>query len=361
MSRQAITSLLVVDDMNAGGMERQVLELLKGLRGSATVRAVLAILKPGGQLLDEAAAMASDSVLLPFRKNPGAAFLPFRLARYARTTRADLICCFGLVSGLMGLLAGRMTGIPVINGSIRSAPLALPPKERLSLFFMKRADFVLANSEAGLSAFGLSGRPRTQVIRNGLDLLRFESVPDRSSSGWSVCMVGNFWGKKDQSTLLTAFAIVREKVPSARLALAGKDWGTLEGLRSRTHSLGMEGCVDFITGLTDTSGVISSSRVCVLLSPDGEGISNALLEYMALGKPVVATRCEGNMEVVLENRTGILVENDPGEVASAILRLLEDPALADAMGQAGRQRVKDDFSLETMIESFEQCFSSVGS
>jgi glycosyltransferase involved in cell wall biosynthesis len=351
--------LIVVDDMNAGGMERQVLELLKGLRSLDAGCASLAVLKPGGQLLSEALEIAPDAAVFRFGRRPSALAIPGRLAAMARGRGARVVCCFGLVSGLMGLAAGRLSRLPVVNASVRSAPLALSRKDRISRFLMRRADLVVANSRAGLAAFGLEGRPDTVVIRNGVDPGRFSGIPVPPEPRWDVCMVGNFWANKDQATLLEAFALVLGERPGARLVLVGRDWGTLEPLRRLAARLSVDGRTDFVTDSTDPLRLIASSRVCCLLSPDGEGISNALLEYMALGRPVVATRCPGNEETVSEGVSALLVDNDPEEVAGALLRLLGDPALCAGMGAAGLGRVMEHFSLDSMVERFRVCLESV--
>jgi glycosyltransferase involved in cell wall biosynthesis len=259
----------------------------------------------------------------------------------------------------MGLAAGRLSRLPVVNASVRSAPLALSRKDRISRFLMRRADLVVANSRAGLAAFGLEGRPDTVVIRNGVDPGRFSGIPVPPEPRWDVCMVGNFWANKDQATLLEAFALVLGERPGARLVLVGRDWGTLEPLRRLAARLSVDGRTDFVTDSTDPLRLIASSRVCCLLSPDGEGISNALLEYMALGRPVVATRCPGNEETVSEGVSALLVDNDPEEVAGALLRLLGDPALCAGMGAAGLGRVMEHFSLDSMVERFRVCLESV--
>lgn len=348
--------LFVVDDMNAGGMERQVVELLRGIRRSGRITARLVVLKPGGQRLDEAREASSESIVLGFAKRFASLSLASRISRFAMATGSGAVCCFGLISGFFGLLAGRMAGIPVLNASIRSAPLVLTRKDRLSRFLMRRADLVIANSNAGRKAFGFERSKRCIVIPNGLDLARFENIAPRQGAGWDVCMVGNFWAKKDHATMLEAFGVVRKELPSASMVLVGKDWGTLDRSRQLASERGISRAVDIITTSLDPSGVIASSRVCVLLSPDGEGISNAILEYMALARPVVATSCEGNAESVDDGRTGILVPNDSRAVANAILTLLGDPALASRMGTEGKRRAFREFSIGKMVKSFESAF-----
>jgi len=89
----------------------------------------------------------------------------------------------------------------------------------------------------------------------------------------------------------------------------------------------------------------------------GEGIPNALLEFMALGKPVVATRTGGTGELVVEGATGFLVGNrDPGAMAARIQQILDDPALSHALGECGRTRVQSEFTIEAMTASYVELY-----
>jgi glycosyltransferase involved in cell wall biosynthesis len=348
-------AVIVIDDMNAGGTERQVIELLRSYRSSRPRPLVLAVLKGGGQRLEEARAEASSSRVFRFRKGPVSVLLPFHLSGFMKQSRAGVVCCFGLLSGLFGMMAARLAGLPVVNASIRSAPLALAGKDRISRALMMMADFRIANSHAGLTAFRMQNAPRCTVVYNGMDVDRFHDVSGVGTT-YACCMVGNFRKQKDHSTALRAFSLVRRSLPGSRFALVGRDRGTLGSMEALAAELGLEGAVDFYTDCSDPSGVVSASRIGLLLSPDGEGISNSILEYMALGRPVVATDCPGNRETLLDGAAGLLVPNRPEDVADRIQALLVNPGEASRMGTAGRERVRSVFSTDAMVHSFEAVF-----
>ena len=113
------------------------------------------MLKESGQRLAEATSFASAARVFKYRKNPTDFLLPFRLLGFMKEHRVGLVCCFGLLSGFFGLIAGRLAGLPVVNASIRSAPHSLSRKDRISRLLMMLADFRIANSNAGLKAFRL--------------------------------------------------------------------------------------------------------------------------------------------------------------------------------------------------------------
>jgi glycosyltransferase involved in cell wall biosynthesis len=349
-------AVIVIDDMNAGGTERQVIELLNAFRSRSLRPVALAVLKDGGQRLEEAKAAVSSCRVFRFSKGPVSAILPFRLCGFMKQSGAEVVCCFGLLSGLFGLMAARLAGLPVVNGSIRSAPLTLGRKDRICRALLMRADIRVANSHAGLTAFRMQDTPRCAVVYNGIAQDRFSGISGEGNE-YACCMVGNFWRKKDHASALRAFSLVRRNLPDSRFALIGRDWGTLGSSRALALELGLNGAVDFHTDCSDPCGIISESRVGLLLSPDGEGISNSILEYMSLGLPVVATDCPGNRESLVDQVTGFLVPNRPEQVADRINALLMNPGEAARMGEAGRERVRTVFSTDAMTEAFDAVFS----
>jgi glycosyltransferase involved in cell wall biosynthesis len=96
------------------------------------------------------------------------------------------------------------------------------------------------------------------------------------------------------------------------------------------------------------------------MSKRNEGLSNAVLEYMALGKPVIATNCAGNRELVADGETGLLVPRGASDaLATRIVELLDNPTWAREMGIAARQRVERDFSMERMIQEYKDLYAEI--
>lgn len=351
--------VVLIDTMAAGGTERQVVEMLRGLRRSGLFRLKLAVLDRGGALEEEAAEVAEE--MLPLRRKWRFDATPcLSLAWQARMGRLDLIHAFGWKASVVGLLAARCGGVPIINGSVRSAPIRLLPHHRISRLCAARSDAIVANSRAGLEAWGLSRNPRARVIYNGFDFRRFDCWRGRCADDPTVCMVANFRPEKDHATVLLAMKEVREVEPTVKLVLVGYDEGTLPSMRTLVARIGLTGSVEFVNGTTDPLPFICASRVCVLASTNGEGISNAILEYMALGKPVVATDIGGNREVVVDGVTGFLVpQGQPKAIADRILHLLREPGRAHSMGNTGRARVLTHFGLDRMTAEYERLYIDV--
>lgn len=353
MTRDSI--LLAVDHLSIGGTERQIVELVRGLKRSGRFAVVLALLDHGGELEPEAV-QESAGVLRLSRKArfdcTPALFLTWR----ARRSRVRLIHAVGWMSALAALPAARWLGVPIINGSIRAAPGTLRLHDQISRWSALRSDWIVANSPGSLQAYGLSGHPRAQVIANGVDFTRFDAVTPEAVDDPSVCMVANFRPIKDHATVIRALQEIRRAVPRARLVLVGKDLGTLAESRQLAHDLGLGDAVRFITDTVRPEQVIAASQVCVLTSPS-ESLSNAVLEYMALGKPVVATTtCGDTAKLIRDSAAGVLVPpGSPHDLAVRVIELLRDPERARRMGQTGRRRVQE-LTVPRMVAQYEALY-----
>ncbi len=353
MQREAI--LLAVDGLPIGGMERQIVALLGGLQQSGRFAVTLAVLDRGGELEPEAVKSAAGVV--PIGRRARFDCTPaLSMAWQARRARIRLIHTFGWMSGLAGLFAARALRVPIINGTIRQTPPVLELRDRIGRWCARRSDWIVANSCAGLQAYGLAEHPRAQVIVNGIDLARFEGVVPQGGDEPTVCMVGNFSTHKDQATVIRALPEIRHAVPRVRLVLVGNDHGTLADTRRLAHDLGVGAAVQFMTHTVHPEPLIASSQVCVLVSPS-ESFCNAILEYMASGKPVVATAtCGDTAALIRDGGTGFLIPpKSPQCLAARVIGLLRDPEQAHRMGQAGRRQVQL-LTVPRMVKEYEALY-----
>jgi glycosyltransferase involved in cell wall biosynthesis len=169
--------------------------------------------------------------------------------------------------------------------------------------------------------------------------------------------VGNFTAKKDHATLLRAVALLRRAMPDVRLAVVGQ--GPLQReLRGRCRELGLEDSVVF-TGYRDDATTLMGAFDVFALSSVYEGLSIALLEAMALARPVVVTRVGGNPEVVDDGKDGVLVPpGDPPRMAEALGRLLADRELRRRLGEAARRRAAG-FDIRTAVRRMEEVYGEL--
>ena len=352
--------LILCGGMGPGGKERQIIELLKGLKRNNRFRTILAVGHLDGAREAEAAKWA-DQVWRIRRLSRYDLITPLiDLILRLKKDKIDVIHTWGGgIWDLYGWVARRILHIIFIHGGIRSAPLFLDMANKISRWAAYHADVIVANSQAGLDSFGFQNHPRARVIYNGVDLSRFIGIETSPENQSTVCMVANFSDKKDHITSIYALPLIMKSFPDARLVLVGHDAGTLESTRNLVNDLGLSQAVRFVTDTLNPEPFIAGSQICILTSFT-EALSNSILEYMGMHKPVIATANSGNAEVVDSGKTGFLIPpNSPEILAEHIIRLLRNPELARSMGKAGYKRLVEIFSLERMVDSYEDQYSSL--
>lgn len=351
--------LILADGMPAGGTERQIVALLKGLKEHCPfIYSLFGVLVKGGAREQEACLLADEVVSIP-QSHQLDLSLAWSVTRLVRKHKIDIIHTFGSISDLAGVIAAKWTGAKLVNGSIRSARRRLTRRDRLSKFAMRFANRVVANSKAGLQAFGVEKWRTASVIYNGLEQSRFDKVKPYLHNAPYLCMVGNFTAKKDQLALINAFPDVTKKFRHHHLFLIGK--GEQEkSCQDLIDHLGLQESVVIINNCNAPESYIKGATVCILLSPDGEGLSNVVMEYCALGKPVVASNLGGNPEIIEHGVSGILLETHSQlEISRTVLTLLSDETERERLGNKAKQTIREKFSLERMIAEYIQLYEQL--
>ena len=260
----------------------------------------------------------------------------------------------------------RLVGVPYVGARRNLAHWregAVLARER---WRDRRSAAIVANSEAVAAVARQEGAPadRLVVIPNGVDMPAAD--PEARSRARAelglgpaervVGSVGSLKAIKDPVTLLEAFARLVAGGAADRLVLIGAG-PLLAPLRDRARALG---CADrlLLTGARVEPEALLGAFDVFALASRTEGFSNALVEAMAAGLPVVATRVGGNVEAVLAGETGELVApGDAGEMAVALAALLGDPARAARLGTAARLRVARHYSAAAMVEAHGALYS----
>ena len=207
---------------------------------------------------------------------------------------------------------------------------------------------------------------RLVVVPNSPDLPASANGHRRPESQPYVLYLGHLYRVKGLFELLDAFAALRSRRPELRLVLAGEslrpDDVPSEALLAYASERGLDpSCVD-LPGWVDgeAKADLLASSACVVLPSHREGLPLVLLEAMAAGRPVVATSVGGVPEAVRDGIEGLLVQpRDPGGLAAAIERVLDDPSLADSLGRAGRRRVLEEYSAAAVARRIGDLYEEV--
>jgi glycosyltransferase involved in cell wall biosynthesis len=348
------------------GSEGHLLALLPALRAEGVDARFLGLDVTGSDA--DAFYARLEALAVPFRRVRCGPDVSPRMARdvvrAVRAERPDLLHTHLVHADVYGALASVLTGTPCISSRHNDDRYLLGPFRYVDRLFARRARLLIAISDSVRAFLERAGHdPRKLVtVHYGLDSPPDEpSVPTPGEAGVPAdaplaLAVGRLIEQKDHRTLLHAFSLAREGRPEARLAILGS--GPLESAtRALVTELGLDDAV-LLPGRTAIRDWLQRADVFVH-SSRWEGFGIVLLEAMLASLPIVATRVSAVPEVVADGETGLLVEaGDAASFARALGRLLDDRALRESLGSAGRVRALEDFSVARMtrrtIELYRQ-------
>ncbi len=374
--RDRIRLLKFVTIFAIGGTERQVVNIGKGL-DRTRFDLQFACLHRIGELLAECHEQGWSISEYKIRRLYGWATwkLQVAFAKQLRRQRIQILHTYSFYPNVFGIPAARLAGVPVILGSVRDiGDIWTPRQHNVQKLCCRMADHLVVNAEAIKRDLIQRGyRPeRLTVIPNGIDCARFVQSGEgervrrelRIPSGAPVVgVLSRLMRIKGHECFLRAAALVAARLPQVRFVIVGDtkvDQAYREALKRMAVSLGLEERVVFTGFRLDVPDLLAALSVSVLPSLGLEGLSNSLLESMAAGIPVVATRVGGTPEIVRDGETGLLVPpGDPDALAEAILRVLGNPMLARTLGQAGRRQVFSRYSLESAVASTERLYGEL--
>jgi glycosyltransferase involved in cell wall biosynthesis len=283
-----------------------------------------------------------------------------RLALAMRRDRVRLAHAFLFIASAYTYLATYIApGTRFIASARNCKPESSGIRRKIMCRAFGAADAVIANS-AEMSRFASlyydSPSERSYVVYNGVDTARFG--PHRGSDALEIGTIGRIEPQKNFDGFLDAAAAVHRQRPDARFRIVGQ--GSERGrLEARVAGMGLGGVVRFVGTTDDVAGVLAELDQFWLTS-NWEGTPNVVLEAMAAGVPVIATRAGGIPEVVSDSCSGILVEaGDMDAVAAASLRLAADHSMQERMAAAARTAAAERFSLAAMVDATTDVYERV--
>ena len=362
--RERLSVLHIIEAPSWTGAMAQTLALAEGLRDRG--HGVTLVCTSGSMLEARAREAGVDVIGADLRSelNP---LVVGRLARLVLGRKVDIIHAHRAHAHSIGLLTAAVTGRPFIV----SRRVSFRPKENLGSRLKYRSRVVtkiVAVSRAVkevLVDYGVDSS-KVAVVYSGTDTGRFRDdldgsgireefgVPERVPL---VGKVANFYhGWKGHDTFLDAAALLLEEVPEAHFLLAGHNTDG-EKMRALVEERGLEERVHLAGRRDDVPEVLAALDVSVNSPRAGEGLSGAIRESLAVGRPVVATDVGGNRELVRDGETGLLVPpDDPRALADAIARLLAERAFADRLARAGARFVRENLTVERMVDEIERLY-----
>jgi len=365
-SKTNLKILQITDSLRSGGKERQLVELLTYLSTKKDVMCELITMSENVHYTYvEDLNIKTYQIIRKQRKDLSVFFKFYKLFKEARP---DVIHSWNSMCSVYAIPAAKLLGIKFVNGFLRDAPpkFNIKRKEwlRAGLTF-PLSDKILSNSCAGLNAYKVPAR-KGVCVHNGFNFERTNNLEDKNSikekysikTQFIVGMVATFSDKKDYVTFINAAQTVLESRDDVTFIAVG-DGDNLDSCKNQVKPE-FKNRIKFFGRQKDVESIINVFDIGVLATNDkihGEGISNTIMEYMALEKPVIATDCGGNRELVKDGETGILVKTTNSiEMAQKILLLLENEEMTKNFGRNGREKLKSEFNLEKMGNEFENLY-----
>ncbi len=355
--------LMFIDGIIAGGKERRLTELLKGLREDPNIECELVVMEKDIHYEDiQNLGIKIHYLIRKIKKDPT---VVYGLYKICKKFKPDYLHSWGSMAALYAIPVAKILQITSIAAVISDAPEKLPIKNlvRIKLIF-PFTDIIISNSFAGLKPYK-APMEKSVCIHNGIDSNRISNIEDAEivkqrygiTNEKVVGMVAAFSDMKDYETFIKAAIYLLESKEIIKFLLIGDGAGLYkckamvpDKLNDKILFLGKQKRVESIVNIFDV-GVLATFT---------EGISNSIMEYMALGKAVVATDGGGTKELVIDNKTGLLVrQKDFYQLADKIKLLLDNPELCRQMGLAGKKRIDKDFNLKKMTDAYVNLYNNL--
>lgn len=366
-----IPIIAVTRSFDSGGTEQHLLQTLPRLNREKFAVTVLALYRGGA--LAEAFAQSGVNV------RPGSSSRIGALSRLASQAagRRSLVHCFLPEPYLLGAPVGLMAGSTVLmsrrsrNTYQQHHPVAAWFERRLH----RRMAALVGNSHPVVADLLAEGAPpkHVRLIYNGIDTGRFLSGNQRETKRQEVrtrlglendvvvlTCVANLFRYKGHADLLRSLGMLGPVfAANCVMLLAGRDAGELDSLQRQAVELRIFDRVRFLGERRDVPDLLAASDIGVLASQE-EGFSNAVLESMAAGLPMVVTDVGGNAEAVTDGKNGFVVPaRDPALLAEAISAMIGDAGRRRALGDAARRRADESFSIDASVSAYEALYEEI--
>lgn len=351
--------LFLLDSLGGGGFERRMTQLIMGLSEDSDYAEVYVLLPQNPRIIRKDA-LEYHCTYLYYTSS-------FDIIKKIKGVRPDVIHSCSPVKSLFINIYKLFYKTKYVTGFVADAnrPPLLSKKNVGFLFSYVFSDAIVGNSKAGIEAYRCPSK-KSHVIYNGFDPKRLEidMAEDldkiRKSNKVVVSMVAALRDDKDYKAYIdTAKAMGDNKDVVFLIAGLGPNE---EAMKDYCKKSAIDNII-FLGYRMDVINVFKISDVSVLLSNQArhkEGVSNSIMESMAVGTPVIATTGGGTNEIIRNGIDGIIIENNRIEtVRTALTKLISDAILRNSMSQSSIKRIKDEFSLITMVNNYKKLYNTI--
>lgn len=367
--------LVVTNRLTRGGAERHLAKVLPDLKARG-IAVELFLLERGGEL-EPGLASAGVPIHGVNRRLPfiNLAASAIALYRHIRAASPDIVHFFlpeSYIVGSLVAIGARQKTCFMSRRSLTHYHRNHPWLARLEKLLHRRTSALLGNSRAVVDELvaEVGSSRKVGLIYNGVGILPLAGEPARTvrrgalglpADAFVMVIVANLIGYKGHADLLHALGLVRSSLPKAwRLMVIGRDDGIGDQLRMQAEQLGLSENIVWMGERSDVETILLAADVGLLVSHQ-EGFSNALIEAMAEGLPMIATAVGGNIDAIVDGRSGWLVPvQDPISLSEAIVKVASDPQGRAAAGQAARERTLRMFSQTNCVDRYERLYRGAG-
>jgi len=365
--------LFFIDSLKAGGKERRLTELMKDLRQRPDIDFRLVVMS--NELHYKEVLDLKIGIYYLIRKNKKDLSIFKKFYNLCSEYKPDIVHCWNSMTAIYAMPICQLMSIKLVNGLIVDTPIQ---KNILNENYLRAkitfpfSKIIIGNSNAGLEAYK-APKKKSACVYNGMDLKRFNTLRNReivkkelfgdqiTDDLFIIGMVGAFEDRKDYKTVIKSAISITSKIDRVRFVLVG-DGKNLNAMKKSVPA-NLLSKIIFLGRRNDVESIINTFDIGILLTNTkvhGEGISNSIIEYMALRKPVIATRGGGTNEVVIDGVNGYLIdpENDI-ELSEKIEKLMLNKNLLIELGIKAKQLVLEKFDVKIMAENYVNIYSSL--
>jgi glycosyltransferase involved in cell wall biosynthesis len=364
--------LYFIDSLIAGGKERRLTELMKAISLRPNISFELVVMKKEIHYKEVLGLNIKIHYLIRKTKKDVSPFQKFY--KICKTYKPDIVHCWDSMTATYSIPACKLLNIKLVNGMVIDTPVTRNFQNkhwlRAKLTF-PFSTIIIGNSKAGLKAYNAPEK-KSICVYNGMDLARFDKLKSSSLIREEIFgleaqdlfiagMVAAFEDRKDYRTLIRAAILLLSKNDNVRFVLIGDgaEFAEIKNsvpalLQEKIIFLGKRSDVESIANIFDVGILLTNSKV------HGEGISNSIIEYMALGKPVIATRGGGTDEAVMDNQNGYLIDPDREDQLVEKLELfIKQRKQMTELGKKGNQIVREKFDLKIMANNYVSVYDKL--